>query len=76
VSSLLVMAILGGALLPPLQGWIADNTACKFLSSCRSSRMPTSLFTAPSATRLGAKILQRHKQRQNHFAMVKPFARR
>jgi MFS transporter, FHS family, L-fucose permease len=24
-SSLLVMAILGGALLPPLQGWIADN---------------------------------------------------
>jgi FHS family L-fucose permease-like MFS transporter len=26
VSSLLVMAILGGALLPPLQGWIADVT--------------------------------------------------
>ena len=25
VSSLLVMAILGGALLPPLQGWIADK---------------------------------------------------
>jgi FHS family L-fucose permease-like MFS transporter len=25
VSSLLVMAILGGALLPPLQGWIADH---------------------------------------------------
>jgi FHS family L-fucose permease-like MFS transporter len=25
VSSLLVMAILGGALLPPLQGWIADR---------------------------------------------------
>jgi len=25
VSSLLVMAILGGALLPPLQGWIADQ---------------------------------------------------
>ena len=24
-SSLLVMAILGGAVLPPLQGWIADN---------------------------------------------------
>jgi FHS family L-fucose permease-like MFS transporter len=26
VSSLLVMAILGGAVLPPLQGWIADAT--------------------------------------------------
>jgi len=26
VSSLLVMAILGGAILPPLQGWIADAT--------------------------------------------------
>ena len=26
VSSLLVMAILGGAILPPLQGWIADHT--------------------------------------------------
>jgi FHS family L-fucose permease-like MFS transporter len=26
VSSLLVMAILGGAVLPPLQGWIADMT--------------------------------------------------
>jgi len=26
VSSLLVMAILGGAILPPLQGWIADVT--------------------------------------------------
>jgi len=26
VSSLLVMAILGGAVLPPLQGWIADST--------------------------------------------------
>lgn len=26
VSSLLVMAILGGAILPPLQGWIADLT--------------------------------------------------
>ncbi|HSY19738.1 MAG TPA: sugar MFS transporter [Candidatus Acidoferrales bacterium] len=26
VSSLLVMAILGGAILPPLQGWIADTT--------------------------------------------------
>jgi FHS family L-fucose permease-like MFS transporter len=26
VSSLLVMAILGGAVLPPLQGWIADTT--------------------------------------------------
>lgn len=26
VSSLLVMAILGGAILPPLQGWIADKT--------------------------------------------------
>jgi FHS family L-fucose permease-like MFS transporter len=26
VSSLLVMAILGGALLPPLQGWVADVT--------------------------------------------------
>lgn len=26
VSSLLVMAILGGAILPPLQGWIADIT--------------------------------------------------
>jgi MFS transporter, FHS family, L-fucose permease len=26
VSSLLVMAILGGAVLPPLQGWIADKT--------------------------------------------------
>lgn len=25
ISSLLVMAILGGALLPPLQGWIADK---------------------------------------------------
>jgi FHS family L-fucose permease-like MFS transporter len=25
VSSLLVMAVLGGALLPPLQGWIADK---------------------------------------------------
>jgi FHS family L-fucose permease-like MFS transporter len=25
VSSLLVMAILGGALLPPMQGWIADH---------------------------------------------------
>jgi FHS family L-fucose permease-like MFS transporter len=25
VSSLLVMAILGGALLPPIQGWIADH---------------------------------------------------
>ena len=29
VSSLLVMAILGGALLPPLQGWIADNCGLK-----------------------------------------------
>ncbi len=27
VSSLLVMAILGGAILPPLQGWIADHTS-------------------------------------------------
>ncbi len=26
VSSLLVMAILGGAILPPMQGWIADMT--------------------------------------------------
>ena len=26
VSSLLVMAILGGAILPPVQGWIADTT--------------------------------------------------
>jgi FHS family L-fucose permease-like MFS transporter len=26
VSSLLVMAILGGAILPPMQGWIADHT--------------------------------------------------
>ncbi|MCO5051182.1 MAG: sugar MFS transporter [Verrucomicrobiae bacterium] len=26
VSSLLVMAILGGAILPPLQGWVADAT--------------------------------------------------
>lgn len=26
VSSLLVMAILGGAVLPPIQGWIADTT--------------------------------------------------
>ncbi len=26
VSSLLVMAILGGAILPPLQGWVADVT--------------------------------------------------
>jgi FHS family L-fucose permease-like MFS transporter len=26
VSSLLVMAILGGAILPPVQGWIADHT--------------------------------------------------
>ena len=26
VSSLLVMAILGGAVLPPLQGWVADTT--------------------------------------------------
>jgi len=26
VSSLLVMAVLGGALLPPLQGWIADRS--------------------------------------------------
>jgi FHS family L-fucose permease-like MFS transporter len=26
VSSLLVMAILGGAILPPVQGWIADVT--------------------------------------------------
>ncbi len=26
VSALLVMAILGGAILPPLQGWIADTT--------------------------------------------------
>ena len=25
VSSLLVMAILGGAILPPVQGWVADH---------------------------------------------------
>jgi FHS family L-fucose permease-like MFS transporter len=34
VSSLLVMAILGGALLPPLQGYIADvtrNLQCSFI---------------------------------------------
>jgi FHS family L-fucose permease-like MFS transporter len=30
VSSLLVMAILGGALLPPLQGWIADKQGLQF----------------------------------------------
>jgi FHS family L-fucose permease-like MFS transporter len=30
VSSLLVMAILGGALLPPLQGWIADHSNIQF----------------------------------------------
>lgn len=29
-SSLLVMAILGGALLPPLQGWLADITNIQF----------------------------------------------
>lgn len=26
VSSLLVMAVLGGAILPPVQGWIADRS--------------------------------------------------
>jgi FHS family L-fucose permease-like MFS transporter len=30
VSSLLVMAVLGGALLPPLQGYIADNESLQF----------------------------------------------
>jgi FHS family L-fucose permease-like MFS transporter len=30
VSSLLVMAILGGAILPPIQGWIADHTNIQF----------------------------------------------
>lgn len=30
VSSLLVMAILGGAILPPLQGWLADHTNIQF----------------------------------------------
>jgi FHS family L-fucose permease-like MFS transporter len=30
VSSLLVMAILGGAILPPLQGWIADRSNIQF----------------------------------------------
>jgi FHS family L-fucose permease-like MFS transporter len=30
VSSLLVMAVLGGALLPPLQGYIADNVSLQF----------------------------------------------
>ena len=36
VSSLLVMAILGGAILPPLQGRIADlPRICRSPSSCR-----------------------------------------
>ena len=26
VSSLLVMAVLGGAILPPVQGWVADHS--------------------------------------------------
>lgn len=30
VSSLLVMAILGGAVLPPVQGWIADHSNIQF----------------------------------------------
>jgi FHS family L-fucose permease-like MFS transporter len=30
VSSLLVMAILGGAILPPAQGWLADHTNIQF----------------------------------------------
>ncbi|HQG46587.1 MAG TPA: MFS transporter, partial [bacterium] len=29
-SSLLVMMILGGALLPPLQGWVADRAGIQF----------------------------------------------
>jgi FHS family L-fucose permease-like MFS transporter len=33
-SSLLVMMIVGGALVPPLQGLIADNTGCNPPSSC------------------------------------------
>ena len=31
-SSLLVMAIVGGAIIPPLQGWVADSTGSLQLS--------------------------------------------
>ncbi len=44
VASLLVMAILGGALLPPLQGHIADvcraaNFICRAVAGLRSCRV-------------------------------------
>ena len=46
VSSLPVMAILGGAILPPLQGKIADLTGnLQLRSSSRSSPTPTSRST-------------------------------
>ena len=61
VSSLLVMAILGGALLPPLQGRIADylsmaatNMVCNTHSSFRLSPMRMWPFTVGKAIKSGA----------------------
>ena len=40
-SSFIVMAIMGGAILPKLMGAVADNTICRAASSCRCSASPS-----------------------------------
>jgi len=48
-SSLLVLAILGGAILPPVQGAVADWRVSRRRSSCRCLPLPTSPSTASTA---------------------------
>ena len=52
-SSLLVMAILGGALLPPLQGALADRIGVQDHSSCQFWPLPTWRSTGSTDTGLG-----------------------
>ena len=49
-SSLLVIAILGGALLPPTQGAVADRWGIQFSFVVPMSPLLTSLSTASTAT--------------------------
>ena len=62
-SSLLVMAILGGAVLPPCKGPWRITSACKPRSSCRCSRLPTWCFMAFTATAPVAALLPRSPER-------------